>query len=73
MNLLPPSSMIRYRYTSKAGEELSAFERNLSFQETLDLWNKFIKDNVGAPLSVDVVCEARMVTRLKVIKIKISK
>ena len=63
--------MIRYRYTSKAGEELSAFERHLSFEETLDLWNKFIKYNVGASQSVDVVCEAHLLTEHKVIKIKI--
>ena len=71
MNQLPSSSMIRYRYTSKAGEELSKFERNLSSDETLDLWNKFLKYNVGVGLSVDVVCEAHLVTQHKVLKIKI--
>ena len=67
MSQQQPNSMIRYRYTSKAGEELSAFDRQLPFEETLDLWSKFLKYNVGTDLSVDVVCEARLVTEHKII------
>ena len=63
MSQQQPNSMIRYRYTSKAGEELSAFDRQLPFEETLDLWNKFLTYNVGVGMSVDVVCEAHLVTQ----------